>query len=423
VSEGDLTRDGQAEAGRPGAAFAADVQADEPVEDAAPVGGGDAGAIVVDLDLRDVSARGRGDDDAAGRVAQGVVDEVAEEPLEVAGVADSRELRLDAQFDLRPVGRQARHGVGEDGGEVDGFLPSGKLALVGSGEQQELLDELFQAGRLLHGALGDDRPRGPVGVGQADFEGRADGGEWRPQLVGGVGHEPALPAGGIVEPAEHVVHGVGQVPDLVGRTGFGHAPAEVGRGDLGDGPPEVFDGAQRPADDEPYGEAGQDQRDGDGEQQADGELGVQLSQQPGRGLRDDADRPAVDGRPRRDDLGLRGNDAVRGLLAHRLRRAGGQQVDGRLAGQRARGRENMSAGVEDLRFGAGVQRGRGQRRGPGSVVAGLLELGDVGPQLAVHRAPRGLLLQHEEQEEAEYHRGRDRDARHDGHPGAQRAQS
>jgi hypothetical protein len=60
VSEGDLTRDGQAEAGRAGAAFAATVQADEPVEDAASVGGGDAGAIVVDLDLREVSVGARG---------------------------------------------------------------------------------------------------------------------------------------------------------------------------------------------------------------------------------------------------------------------------------------------------------------------------------------------------------------------------
>ncbi len=42
MREGDLACDGQAEAGRPGTASATDVQAHEPVENAAPVFEGDA---------------------------------------------------------------------------------------------------------------------------------------------------------------------------------------------------------------------------------------------------------------------------------------------------------------------------------------------------------------------------------------------
>jgi hypothetical protein len=314
---------------------------------------------------------------------------------------------------------QPRHGVLQYRREVDGFPPCGQLPLVGLGQQEELLDELFQTRRLRYGTLGDDRPRRPVRVGQTDVEGRADGGQRGPQLMGGVGHEPALPVRGIVEPGEHVVHGVGQVPDLVGRAGIGHPPAEVGRRDLGDGPPDVFDGAKRPADDEPYGGRGQGQHDRDGEQQASGELGVQLVQEPGRGRGDDSDRPAVDRRSRRYDLRPDGDDFVRRLLAHRLRRSGGQEVDGWHPGECARRRENMPVRVDYLRSGVGVQGRRRERRGgPVPVLARLLDLGDVGPQLPIDRAPRGLGLQDVQQEKPDGHCGCDRDAGHDRHPGA-----
>jgi hypothetical protein len=145
VGEDDLARDGQAQAGRAGTTFAAGIQAHEPVEDAAAVGGGDARAVVVDLDPRDEAVGFRRDDHAAGRVSQRVVDDVAEEPLQMAGVAGDSETRPGAQVDRRLVGGQARHGTAEHGRQVDGFPPRRKLPFVRLGEQQELLSERFQA--------------------------------------------------------------------------------------------------------------------------------------------------------------------------------------------------------------------------------------------------------------------------------------
>jgi len=86
---------------------------------------------------------------------------------------------------------------------------------VGLGEQQELLDEVFEAVGLLRGQFGNARPRRAIGVGQADLQGGADGGEWAAQLVEASATNRALAAGGVVEAVEHLVHGFGEVPDFI----------------------------------------------------------------------------------------------------------------------------------------------------------------------------------------------------------------
>ena len=91
VRDGDLARDSEPETGSPSATLAAVVEAHESVEDAAPVGGRNARAVVFDLDPREMAVGARGDDHAAGCVSQGVVDQVAEQPLEVTAVAGNRE--------------------------------------------------------------------------------------------------------------------------------------------------------------------------------------------------------------------------------------------------------------------------------------------------------------------------------------------
>src|SRR6185295_1981684 len=88
VGERDLVGDREAQAGGSGVAFAAAVQAHEPVEDALSVGRRDAGAVVVDLDLDTVDGCGGSDVNAAVGVAHCIVDDVAEEALQVIGVAE-----------------------------------------------------------------------------------------------------------------------------------------------------------------------------------------------------------------------------------------------------------------------------------------------------------------------------------------------
>src|SRR5690242_20792591 len=88
VGERDFVGDGEAQAGGSGAAFAAAVQAHEPVEHALAVGRRDAGAVVVDVDLDTVDGCGGCDVNATVGVADRVVDDVAEQALQVVGVAD-----------------------------------------------------------------------------------------------------------------------------------------------------------------------------------------------------------------------------------------------------------------------------------------------------------------------------------------------
>src|SRR6478735_7900946 len=110
VGERDFVGDGEAQAGGSGAAFAAAVQAHEPVEDALSVSRRDAGAVVVDLDLDTVDGCGGSDVNAAMGVADRVVDDVAEQALQVIGVAEGVHAGRRVEVDVEMVGR----GVGDD---------------------------------------------------------------------------------------------------------------------------------------------------------------------------------------------------------------------------------------------------------------------------------------------------------------------
>ncbi|GHI20456.1 hypothetical protein Shyd_18270 [Streptomyces hydrogenans] len=84
---GQVTGDGEAEAGSAGAAGAGFVEAGEPVEDAGPVGGWNAGAVVLDGQDQVGSGSAYGDGDLGPCVAAGVSKEVAKQSVQVNGVA------------------------------------------------------------------------------------------------------------------------------------------------------------------------------------------------------------------------------------------------------------------------------------------------------------------------------------------------
>ena len=126
-------------------------------------------------------------------------------------------------------------GIGDQGAEVDG-VGLQRPALVEPGQQQQVLDQAAHADRLLLGAghgrgpgLGVLEPAPAVELGVAP-----DGGDRRPQLVGGVGHEPPQPvlgrgAGGegVLDVGQHRVEGDAQLAGLGAGIGLGHPLREV----------------------------------------------------------------------------------------------------------------------------------------------------------------------------------------------------
>jgi hypothetical protein len=74
--------------------------------------------------------------------------------------------------------------------------------------------------------------RAGVGIAQHHFHHRANGGERSAQLVGGVGHEPALSLEGAFQSAQQSVDRVSELPELIARAGQGKTPMKVGLRDL-----------------------------------------------------------------------------------------------------------------------------------------------------------------------------------------------
>ena len=105
------------------------------------------------------------------------------------------------EHDLVEVDRRAVGGVERRG--------------VGHRDREQVVDQALHAdGVGEHVALGR-LPVGELGVLEVDLELGADPGERAAQLVAGVGDEPTLAIGGVLEPGEHRVHGAGEATDLV----------------------------------------------------------------------------------------------------------------------------------------------------------------------------------------------------------------
>ena len=85
-------------------------------------------------------------------------------------------------------------------------------------------------------------PVGPLGVREVHLELGADPGQRAAQLVARVGDEARLAFGGVLEPAEHRVHGAGEPADLVLGRRVGDPAVEV----LGADRPPPRAGSPRP---------------------------------------------------------------------------------------------------------------------------------------------------------------------------------
>lgn len=163
--------------------FAAGVEPDEAAEYPLAFRFGDTGAVVADRYLNGTVACDSLDPDVVPGVPDGVVQHIAEHPVQQMRVTLGRHASRRAQLD----GDRARGGscthLGEQVRDVDALSLGDELLVVCSGEQQELLDERFQPFCLPDGAAGDVRPRRLIPVGQGDLEGGADRGERAAQFV------------------------------------------------------------------------------------------------------------------------------------------------------------------------------------------------------------------------------------------------
>ena len=85
--------------------------------------------------------------------------------------------------------------------------------------------------------------------------------------MGGVGDELLLPVAGVLEPAEHLVHGQREPVDLVARARLRHPPVQPVAGDLLDLAPDALDRCERPGGHHPGGAADEQQHQRQPDQQ------------------------------------------------------------------------------------------------------------------------------------------------------------
>ena len=152
----------------------------------------------------------------------------------------------------RPWVRGARN-LGED--DVVEVHPrhraSGGRALVGPGQEEQVLNQAGHALVLFEQIAGGCRPVGLLRVGQGHFQLGSNGGEGALELVGGIADKPTLALGRGLEPVQHVVHRASQTADLVGDAGFGHSPLQRVDRDVGYLGADRLDGSKRVPDDHP----------------------------------------------------------------------------------------------------------------------------------------------------------------------------
>jgi hypothetical protein len=313
--------------------------------------------------------------------------------------------------------------LGQQGVQVHRLAAASELPGVGLREQQQLRGELLKPPGLPDGAAGDVRPRCRGGMRQPDFQARADRGHRGAELVGGISDETALPGSGVLQPGQHVVHGAGQVADLVVGAWLGNPPGQVGGGDGIGGTPDPLHRPQCTADDQPDGTARQRQQRWQADREQPDERLVDLVAQAGGRADDDGGRPSAGRHVLTEDGKVTRENAVGGLLPGRHGRAGGEPVERGQPRQAPGGGEHAAVRRQDLRLGGRVKRGAGQRPGEGSAGCGLLDLGGVNAQLALDGAVGGTGLDQVHHDQPEQHRHGERESGGNGDAGAYRAKA
>ncbi len=176
-----------------------------------------------------------------------VVDEVAHELAQQAGVALHPRGRDPARVDRRAGRRRARAGLVEQQVvEVDVAALEAQGALVGVREHEHALHESLEPPALVEHGLAELVVADALGVGACDLGVLPQRGERRPQLVRGIRDEPSLRRLRGLEAVEHAVQRARQPADLVVDRRLVDAPGERARGDAVDLPSHALDRARAP---------------------------------------------------------------------------------------------------------------------------------------------------------------------------------
>ena len=191
----------------------------EPLEDQLGVLGRHARTVVHDLDADAVTVHPGSDAHRGRGVAGGVLEQVAHQPAQLAGVAAHRRRGDPRHLELY-VGRRTQPGgfLEQEVVQVDGDVRRRGSAAVVRGQEQQVADQPLHVGGAGQQVTGEGASAGTSTApddGQGDLELRALGGQGALQVVGGVGDEVALAGAGGLEPREHAVHRGGQPADLV----------------------------------------------------------------------------------------------------------------------------------------------------------------------------------------------------------------
>src|SRR3954468_21770804 len=183
VGQGDLPGDRQAQAGSASSPLTAGVQADEAFEDPFAVGGGNPGPVVDDVDDGSSVPSVETQLDPRGRVAGGVVGEVAQHPGQVVSVAQYSD-RHGASGDLQSGDPPQPPCLGgHQVVEVDLLKSHPDAALVGAGQEQQVVHQPLETVNLGQ-YIGADRSRiAGLGVRGGDLVCGPDGGQRTAQFV------------------------------------------------------------------------------------------------------------------------------------------------------------------------------------------------------------------------------------------------
>ena len=177
---------------------------------------------------------------------------------------------------MRHLGAQAPGLVEDQVVEVHLRAGAAEQTFVGTGEEEEVLDEVLDADVLGQHRLRELGHRRAVRVGEGHLRMLTDRGDWGAQLVRRVGHEPLLPALRLVEAVEHPVHRLSQAGDLVAGPRSRDAAVQLGGRDLVHLAADGLDRGESPSDDEPRGEADHEQEQGHPRREESAEHGRRL---------------------------------------------------------------------------------------------------------------------------------------------------
>lgn len=204
--------------------------------------------------------------DGGGGVAFGVVEEVAEyagQECVVAVYGDRFGVDVSGQGEVGRKPPAACLGADEVG-QVE-WRARRRVGVSGvePGEEQQVGGEGLQAQGVVVGGADDTGPVSGVWPVEGEFEFGSQAGERRPQFVGGVGGELALPVDGVLEAVEGGVHGVGEPGDLASGAWHGDALVEMASAELREVGADGLHRAQHPSAHQP-GAACDEERHPDG---------------------------------------------------------------------------------------------------------------------------------------------------------------